>query len=68
MDRRTKGALLWGVVGALAFLVLAQGYTLLTAGRITLPVMAGVALAAGAVAAGTTYALAGTKGINGPSR
>lgn len=26
MKRRTKSSLLWGVVGALTFLVLAQGY------------------------------------------
>jgi len=65
---RTKGALLWGLVGALAFLVLAQGYGLVTGDRIGLPVMAGVALAVGAVTAGATYALVGTKGINGAAR
>ncbi len=68
MDHRTRGALLWGLVGALTFLVLAQGYGLLTEGRITLPVMASVALIVGAVATMATYALAGAKGINGGSR
>jgi hypothetical protein len=68
VNPRTRGALLWGLVGALAFLVLAQGYGLVTADRITLPAMAGVALVVGGVAAGATYALAGAKGINGGSR
>ncbi len=30
MDRATKAALLWGAVGGFAFLVLVQGYELLT--------------------------------------
>ncbi|MHB9287560.1 hypothetical protein ACKVMT_11050 [Halobacteriales archaeon Cl-PHB] len=30
MERATKAALLWGVVGGFAFLVLVQGYELLT--------------------------------------
>jgi hypothetical protein len=68
VNPRTKGALLWGLVGALAFLVLAQGYGLVAADRIAWPVMGGVALAVGSVAAGATYALAGAKGINGASR
>ena len=29
MNRRTKSSLLWGVVGAMSFVVLAQGYLLL---------------------------------------
>ena len=29
MNRRTKSSLLWGVVGAMSFIVLAQGYLLL---------------------------------------
>lgn len=40
-------AFLWGIVAALAFLVLAQGYNLLATSRITSPVMVGVAVVVG---------------------
>ncbi|MFB6222078.1 MAG: hypothetical protein ABEH86_00180 [Haloarcula sp.] len=51
MEPRTKASLLWGIVGGLAFLVLAQGYELLAGTPVSLSAKAGVALA---VAAGTT--------------
>jgi hypothetical protein len=51
MDQRTKSSLLWGVVGALAFLVLLQGYELLAAQRVSVGAKAGVAVA---VLAGAT--------------
>ncbi|WP_338726853.1 hypothetical protein [Haladaptatus sp. DJG-WS-42] len=44
MHPRTKASLLWGVVGALAFLVLVQGYELLTSQPVDLLVKGGVAL------------------------
>lgn len=49
-------AFLWGVVAALAFLVLAQGYNLLATSRITSPVMVGVAVVVGCVASVLAYA------------
>ena len=53
---RVKSCLLWGVVGALAFLALAQGYVLLVARLpVDLLVRFGVALAVGAAVAATSY-------------
>ena len=51
MNRRTRESLLWGVVGALSFLVLVQGYELLTEAAVTVGVKAGVALLVGVAAA-----------------
>ena len=45
MEPSTKSSLLWGVVGALAFLVLLQGYELVTGQRVTVAAKAGVAVA-----------------------
>ncbi|WP_101295324.1 hypothetical protein [Halegenticoccus soli] len=57
MRRRVKSSLLWGAVGALTFLVLAQGYVLVD-GRLPVGFLARLAVAAliGAVVAGATYA------------
>jgi hypothetical protein len=44
VNRRQKASLLWGVIGALSFLVLLQGYELLIGPRIDLGVKFGVAL------------------------
>ncbi|MFB6095129.1 MAG: hypothetical protein ABEJ71_01585 [Halodesulfurarchaeum sp.] len=44
MDPRRRASLLWGLVGAFAFLVLAQGYQLLQGHRIGLPPLLGVGL------------------------
>jgi hypothetical protein len=54
---RRKSALLWGAVGALAFLVLAQGYVLVV-GRLPVGMLGRLAIgvAVGAVVAGVTYA------------
>jgi hypothetical protein len=55
--RRTKSGALWGLVGALAFLVLTQGYVLLV-GPLPLGLLGRIGLAAllGAIVAGVTYA------------
>jgi len=55
MDPRIKETLLWGVVGALSFLVLVQGYELLTDASVTVGVKAGVALLVGGGAALVTH-------------
>jgi ABC-type bacteriocin/lantibiotic exporter with double-glycine peptidase domain len=47
---RIKASLLWGVIAALAFLVLVQGYNLLASERISIGVMIGVAILVGVVA------------------
>jgi len=44
MDRRRKASLLWGLVGALSYLVLLQGYELVTVERVDLGVKFGVAV------------------------
>ncbi|MFB6267797.1 MAG: hypothetical protein ABEI31_09070 [Halodesulfurarchaeum sp.] len=44
MDPRRRASLLWGLVGAFAFLVLAQGYRLIRGPSIGLPPLLGVAL------------------------
>jgi hypothetical protein len=55
---RTKSALLWGVVGLLAFSVAVQGYQLAVGGlALPLPVVAGIALVVGAVSATVAYAV-----------
>lgn len=56
-DRRE--ALLWGVVGALSFLVLLQGYELLTEAAVAVPVKFGVAALVGLGATAATAALQG---------
>lgn len=43
MDPLVKSSLLWGAIGALSFLVLVQGYHLLTGEFVGVAVMAGVA-------------------------
>jgi hypothetical protein len=59
MRPERQAALLWGVIGALSFLVLLQGYELLAAQRIDWLVKIGIALVVGAVAGGTTRLLQG---------
>ena len=56
MHPRTKSSLLWGVVGGLAFLVLLQGYELITGQRVALGAKFGVALVVLVGATGLTYA------------
>ncbi|UPM44008.1 hypothetical protein [Halocatena salina] len=48
-------AFLWGVIAALAFLVLAQGYNLFAAEHITSFVMVGVAVVVGCVTGVLAY-------------
>ncbi|WP_049935397.1 hypothetical protein [Haloplanus natans] len=58
MTPQTKSSLLWGLVGALAFLVLVQGYRLVAGSlRIGPVAVGGLALLVGAAAAGVTYVL-----------
>ncbi|ESP87679.1 hypothetical protein [Candidatus Halobonum tyrrellensis] len=55
--RRRRSALLWGAVGALAFLVLAQGATLLGVPLpVDVPGRLGLAVVVGGVAAVAAYA------------
>jgi hypothetical protein len=56
MRPRTKSSLLWGVVGGLAFLVLLQGYELLSGQRVTIAAKAGVTVAVLVGATALTYA------------
>jgi hypothetical protein len=51
-----KAAALWGVVGALSFLVLHQGYVLLGNDGVGILPAVGIAVVVGAVATATTYA------------
>ena len=55
MDARTKGSLLWGLVGALAFLVLAQGYLLVAERGIGFVPTLGVTLAVFAGASAVSW-------------
>ncbi|KYH25264.1 hypothetical protein HAPAU_26500 [Halalkalicoccus paucihalophilus] len=55
MDPRLKASLLWGAIGALSFLVLVQGYELLTDGRLAFALKFAVAGVVALVAAGSTY-------------
>jgi putative flippase GtrA len=54
-DPEGRASLLWGLVGGLAFLVLVQGYELLTDIAVSAPVKAGVALVVAASAATLTH-------------
>ena len=59
MRPATKEVLLWGVIGGLSFLVLAQGYELLAEDPISAAVKAGVAMVVAVGAAVTTRQLQG---------
>ncbi|WP_049986526.1 hypothetical protein [Halobellus rufus] len=53
---RTRSALLWGLVGALTFLVLVQGYRLLVEPLgVGLPFAGGVAVGIGVAVGGISY-------------
>jgi len=52
-----RDSLLWGVVGGLSFLVLLQGYELVSGTRVTVAVKAGVALIVVAGATLLSYAV-----------
>jgi hypothetical protein len=56
-SRRLQSAILWGLVGGFSFLVLAQGYRLVTGRGPRLLALLGVAVVVTAVAAGLSYAL-----------
>jgi hypothetical protein len=66
---RLRSASLWGVVGGLAFLVLAQGY-LLAGGTLPFayPWLFGLAAAVAVAAAGTTYRIEHRIGPDRPKR
>ncbi|SNZ17802.1 hypothetical protein SAMN06269185_3128 [Natronoarchaeum philippinense] len=55
MRPRVKASLLWGVIGALSFLVLHQAYLLLDGEFTSVGAVAGVTLLVGVAAAGTSY-------------
>lgn len=59
MTPQRRAALLWGVIGALTFLVLIQGYELLSDQRIDYLLKVGVALVVGIVSAVATGVLQG---------
>ena len=65
MSPRTKASLLWGLVGALAFLVLVQGYDLLLGLDVGFAARFGVAALVGIVAAGLTHRLSPRFGAKG---
>lgn len=55
MRPRLKASLLWGMIGALSFLVLAQAYTLFNGQSVPFLAKLGVAALVGIGATGTTY-------------
>ena len=59
MERRTRRSLLWGIVGALSFLVLLQGYELVTGELVDVPVKFGTALVVLVGATAITYLVGG---------
>jgi hypothetical protein len=53
---RARSALLWGLIGALAFLVLAQGYRLFVGPLgLDIPIAAGLGLCVGGVVTAVSY-------------
>jgi purine-cytosine permease-like protein len=62
MEPRLKSSLLWGLTGALSFLVLVQGYRLVTGEGATLLVALGVAVLVAVVASVSSYVLEGRVG------
>jgi hypothetical protein len=65
---QTRSSLLWGVVGALAFLVLVQGYRLVVGPLdVGVPAVGGLTLCVGAVATGLTHVLEPRMRRNGRS-
>ena len=57
MRRTVKSSLLWGLVGALSFLVLVQGYHLVASSFVDIGVMAGGAAIVGLFSAVATHLL-----------
>lgn len=55
MDPRVKASLLWGAIGAFSFLVLIQGYELLSEERLSFALKFAVAGGVGIIATGSTY-------------
>lgn len=58
-DGHVRASLLWGLVGALSFLVLVQGYELAGGRGVTVGAKVGVAAAVGVAASGLSYAFGG---------
>ena len=56
MDRRTKSAALWGLVGVFAFLALHQAYLLAGGALISIPAVVAIALLVGVSSGTTAYA------------
>jgi hypothetical protein len=57
MDPAIKSSLLWGLVGTLAFLVLVQGYQLLTTEFVRVEFVGGIAVVVGVVTAVVAHRL-----------
>lgn len=59
MHPRRKSALLWGVIGAMAFLVFQRGYGVVADASYSLSVTVGIAVVVGVVAAVLSYLVEG---------
>ncbi|MEF8842660.1 MAG: hypothetical protein V5A62_13720 [Haloarculaceae archaeon] len=59
MNPRTKASLLWGLTGALVFLVGLQAFRLVTSESVTIGATFGVALLVGVVAGVVSYVVEG---------
>ena len=59
MNPRTKSSLLWGLTGALVFLVGLQAFRLVTGESVTVEATVGVALLVGVVASVASYVVEG---------
>ncbi|MFC3477546.1 hypothetical protein [Halobacterium litoreum] len=59
MDARTKASLLWGVIGALAFLVLAQAYLFAAGETVGFEPTVGIAVVVAVAATVTAYVFDG---------
>ena len=57
MNQSRKDSLLWGLVGGLAFLVMVQGYELLTEWALAASLKVGIAVVVAAIAAEATHLL-----------
>jgi hypothetical protein len=55
MNPRVKASVLWGAIGALSFLVLVQGYELLSDVRLSFTLKFAVAGVVAVLATGSTY-------------
>jgi hypothetical protein len=57
MESAVKASLLWGLVGALSFLVLVQGYQIVAGEFVGFTILIGVTAAVGVASAAATHVL-----------